>query len=95
MPVGLRLDFSNLGLDDYDRTCEALDFPGDWPDGLLSHAAVEVDGRLRVFDVWNSRQDFDRFAAERLGSAIGEAAGDRAERPEITEAPLHSFYTRG
>lgn len=93
MAVGLRVDFSNLSLDDYDRVCDALNFPDDWPDGLLAHACWEVDGRARVMDAWNSRAEFDRFAESRLGRAMGEAMGDRAEEPQVTEAELHSFYT--
>ena len=93
MAVALRLEFSNLALDDYDATCRALNFPADWPDGLLAHGSSEADGRLRVVDVWESREHFDRFVEQRLGSAIGEAVGDRAEQPEVTETPLHSFYT--
>jgi len=93
MAVGLRLDFRNLGLDDYDATCRALNFPTDWPDGLLAHGSAEVDGRLRVVDAWESREQFDRFVQERLESAMGEALGDRAEQPEVTETELHTFYT--
>jgi hypothetical protein len=93
MAVGLRLDFRNLGLDDYDAVCRALNFPADWPDGLLAHSSTEVDGRLRVFDAWESRQHFDRFVEERLQTAMGQAVADRAEQPEITEAELHSFHT--
>lgn len=94
MAVGLRLDFTSTTLDDYDKTCEALNFPGDWPDGLIAHASTEVDGRLRVLDAWESREHFDRFVAERLQGAMGEALGDRAEPPQITETELHSAYGR-
>ena len=93
MAVGLRLDFSSMNLDDYDATCRAMNFPADWPDGLLAHGSAEVDGRLRVLDVWQSREQFDRFVQERLQGALGEAVGDRAEQPQITEAELHTFHT--
>lgn len=93
MAVRLQLDFNNLGLDDYDATCRALNFPADWPDGLLAHGSAEVEGRLRVVDVWESRQHFDRFVQERLQAAMGQAVGDRAEQPQITETGLHSFHT--
>ena len=94
MAVGLRLDFQNQTLEDYDRTLEPLNFPDDWPDGLLAHAATEVDGRLRVMDVWESREHFDRFVEQRLRAAIGEVMGDRAEAPEVTETQLHDFRVR-
>jgi hypothetical protein len=94
MAVGLRLEFSTLTLDDYDGICKALNFPSDWPEGLKAHASTEVDGRLRVMDMWESRQHFDRFVANRLQAAMGEAVGDRAEAPQITEFQLHTLYTR-
>jgi hypothetical protein len=94
MAVALRLDFTNLGLDDYDAICKALNFPAEWPDGLLVHGSTEVDGRLRVLDIWESRQQFDQFVGSRLQSAMGQAAGDRAEAPQITEMELHTLYTR-
>ena len=93
MAVALRLEFTDLTLDDYDGICKALNFPADWPDGLKVHASTEVDGRLRVMDMWESRQQFDRFVEGRLQGAMGEAMGDRAEAPQITEFPLHTIYT--
>ena len=93
MAVALRLDFTKLGIEDYDAVCKALNFPGDWPDGLKSHGSTEADGRLRVLDIWESRQQFDRFVESRLQNALGQALGDRAEAPQITEMELHTFYT--
>ena len=93
MPVGLRLSFPENTLDDYDSVCEALNFPADWPDGLVAHGSHEADGHLVVNDVWESRQHFDRFVEQRLQAAMGQALGDRAREPEIVERELHSFYT--
>jgi hypothetical protein len=94
MTVALRLDFSKLGLDDYDAVCRALNFPADWPEGLRSHCSTEVDGRLCVLDVWESRPQFDRFVENRLQGAMGQAVGERAEAPQITEMELHTFEVR-
>lgn len=94
MATRVQMDFDKLGLDDYDRVCEVLNFPSDWPDGLLAHGSADADGHLRVVDVWESSSDFDRFVEQRLGPAIGEALGDRAEQPGRTDVELHTFYTR-
>jgi hypothetical protein len=94
MPVGLRLSFPENTLEDYDKVCEALNFPADWPDGLIAHGSHEGDGHLVVNDVWESRQHFDRFVEQRLQAAMGQALGDRAREPEIVERELHSFHTR-
>jgi hypothetical protein len=93
MAVGLRLGFSNLTLDDYDKVCDALNFPSDWPDGLKAHSSYEVDGKLVVADVWESREKFDTFVQQRLGDAMGQALGDGAEQPEVLERGLHTFHT--
>ena len=95
MAVGLRLSFPTLTLDDYDSVTGALNFPADWPDGLIAHGSHEADGHLVVNDVWESRGHFDRFVQERLQGAMGQAIGDRAEEPEVVERELHTFYTRG
>lgn len=60
--------------------------------GLLAHTALEVDEQLRVLDVWNSRQDFDRFVEQRLQSGMAQAIGDQAQEPEITEVEVHRFH---
>lgn len=93
MATRIQLDFSNLGLEDYDRVCETLNFPSDWPEGLLAHGSAEADGHLRVVDIWQSSGLFDRFVEERLGSAIASALGDRAQQPERSDVELHTFYT--
>jgi hypothetical protein len=94
MPVGLRLNFPTLSLDDHEKVTAALNYPNDWPDGLIAHGAYEVDGHLVVSDVWESRQDFDRFVEQRLQKAMGEALGERASEPEIVERQLDHFSSR-
>jgi hypothetical protein len=94
MPVGLRMNFPSNTLDDYDKVVEALDFPANWPDGLIAHGSHEADGHLVVNDVWESRGHFDRFVEERLQGAMSDALGDRASEPEVVERQLHSFHAR-
>lgn len=92
MAVGLRLDYENFTLADYETGCKALNFPADWPDGLLYHDSAVVDGKLRLYEAWESREKFDQFVADKLGAVMGEALGDRAEQPQITEEALHTIY---
>jgi hypothetical protein len=93
MAVGLRLSFPENTLDDYDKVCKALNFPKDWPDGIIAHSSHESDGHLVVNDVWESRGHFDRFVQGRLQKAMGEALGDRAREPQIVETALHTVYS--
>jgi hypothetical protein len=94
--LGLRLVFPDNTVDDYDKVAKALNFPAEWPDGLVAHGSHEVDGGMVVNEVWETRGHYDRFAEGRLGTTIAETLGDRARPPaEIVERDLHSFYARG
>jgi hypothetical protein len=55
--------------DFYKRITDGLgDTP---PQGLIVHIAVErPEGGLRYLDVWESEQDWDRFADERLHPVV-------------------------
>ncbi|MGO9964376.1 MAG: hypothetical protein ACLPUG_13250 [Acidimicrobiales bacterium] len=67
------------------------------PKGLIVHIAVErPEGGLRYIDVWESEDDWDRFAEERLHPVVhallGEVFGDQLP-PEPERAPLHVIHT--
>ena len=94
MAVGVRMEFDGMSLADYDAVCEGLNFPADWPDGLLAHGSSDRDGHLVVLDVWESEGHWDRFREERLQETIGRVLGDRAAPPEETRRQLHTFYTK-
>ena len=68
---------------------------GDPPEGCLVHTAGALpDGGFRIFDVWESREHFDRFQQDRLMPAIKEVvidAGGDATPPSMTIYELHSF----
>jgi len=54
------------------------------PPGCIVHTASEVDGRVRIVDVWESRQHIDEFFQAKLGPAFAEV-GMEGDRPELTE----------
>lgn len=63
----------------------------DPPEGLLVQLVVKSDGGLRHIDVWESKQDWERYRDERVGPAVGKvlaAAGIAGRRPEPVEHPL-------
>jgi len=92
MAIGLRLKFEGGTQEQYEAVHSRVDVDANPPEGLIFHAAGPVDGGWRVADVWESREHFDRFRAERLGPAIQEL-GDRAPQspPEITEFPVANY----
>ena len=52
--------------------------------GCIVHTASEVDGKVRVVDVWESRQHIDQFFQTKLGPAF-EKLGIEMDPPEMTE----------
>jgi hypothetical protein len=49
--------------------------PEDAPQGLIVHSAGPVPDGWYVYDIWESKEDFQRFAEEKLGPATQEVAG--------------------
>jgi hypothetical protein len=56
------------------------------PNGLIVHTVVDIRGRLTIIDVWESRDDFDKFAESRLGPAFATVSArmgvDLSQAPE-------------
>ncbi|MDQ6915836.1 MAG: hypothetical protein M3155_08505 [Actinomycetota bacterium] len=84
MATGLMLEFSGEGLDEqrYRAVNDRVNPPDDRPAGCIFHSAGPgPDGGWRVVDVWESRQDFERFQQERLFPALSEVFGDQMPAP--------------
>jgi hypothetical protein len=76
MAEALILEFDGVGEPEYEAVNKILGIDprtgdGDWPPGLLSHAAGTSDeGTFIVAEVWSSRADQQHFMATRLGAAL-------------------------
>lgn len=78
MAVGLILEFTDQTRDQYETVgrhlgIDLLGGVGDWPDGLLSHAAGASDTGWCVMEVWASRAHQERFLEGRLRAALEKA----------------------
>jgi hypothetical protein len=72
----------------YDRVAAALDLK-DAPDGLLIHTAgFDHDGGVfRILDVWQTREDGEKFINERLTPIIERMAGEAQQSGDETFTP--------
>ncbi len=53
------------------------------PQGLVAHVAIErEDGHLSYLDLWETREDCDRFTEERLHPIVGRALAAAGIRPD-------------
>ena len=77
----------------YDAVNERLGVAGDPPDGLIIHTGgADENGRLRVVDVWESGEAFERFTNDRLRPAIAAIAQDAGMDPSQMPSPTITMY---
>ena len=53
------------------------------PTGILIHICGPMEGGWRIADVWESREAFERFTAERLIPAMAAVGGPPPARQEV------------
>ncbi|HVC07450.1 MAG TPA: hypothetical protein VND98_07700 [Solirubrobacterales bacterium] len=84
-----------IGAEQYDAIMEQLGVAGEPVEGLIFHSAGELDGSFQVFNVWESRENFDRFTADRLRPAqvaiMGEEHVAAAPDAEIVHVDIHNY----
>jgi hypothetical protein len=99
MAEALILEFTGIGEAEYGAVNKQLGIDmqtgqGDWPPGLLAHAAGEAnDGTFIVSEVWASQADQEAFMTSRLGAAL--AAGGVTAPPRVRWVPLLAYHQPG
>ena len=92
MPVAYLQEFEirdgDTSTTNYDAVSAALDLK-QAPDGLLIHTAgFDHDaGVFRIFDVWASREQAEKFLDGALAPIIEHMAGEAAERGDESFTP--------
>jgi hypothetical protein len=81
-------------IEQYDKVIRKMRFHPGGPGGpgALFHWVTKTSNGTRVTDEWESREQFDRFASEKIrpfSSEVGSPA------PEITFFEVHNYLTRG
>ena len=95
MAVAFMQEFPATGDDrtttNYDAISARIDPENDWPKGMLFHTAGwDEDQKLfRIFDVWETQEDAQRFMDERLMPIMEELAGDG---PPPGPPPARQYY---
>ena len=74
-----------VGREEYDRL--NAEIHGD-PPGLILHTSSEKDGKMRIIDVWESKDAYERFEQETLMPAMGRIG---AEPPAGGPPPRDEF----
>jgi hypothetical protein len=77
--------------ENYDAISERLRAQSSPSSGLLVHTAGFTGHGFRIFEVWESREDFERFTQEVLMPIVSEIAGSDSRMPDLTVYELHDF----
>jgi hypothetical protein len=73
MALGFYFVHSGFTPDKYDAAIKKLEAAGAGsPKGRTLHVALESDGEIQVFDIWDSQKDFEAFG-ETLIPILSEA----------------------
>lgn len=91
MAVAYEMRFEGATLDQYDRVIELMGFEpgGVGPiEGAVFHWVAKTDDGILVVDVWESDEQFNRFAEEQIGPYTKQVGIPKP--PEITRYEVHN-----
>jgi hypothetical protein len=87
MAIGIYFNESNFTVEQYEQAIRKLEAAGAGaPEGRTFHVALETDGKINVFDIWDSQAEFDAFG-ETLMPILAELGADSGTP---MPAPVHN-----
>jgi hypothetical protein len=95
MAVAVEMDFAGATLDQYDQIMAlmGLDDPAaPSPPGALFHWVAKTDDGIRVVDVWETKEQFEKFAQEQIGPYSQQVGIPAPPETRFTEA--HNYLER-
>src|SRR5690349_5318784 len=90
MSVVMIMRWEGVTKDQYEAVRKLVNWEGDAPQGGQFHVATFDGNGLRVTDIWESAQDFQRFADERLTPGVQQLG--IAGQPEVEIYPTHAIF---
>lgn len=95
MAIAVQQDFSGVSLAQYDQVIQKMGFRPGGPGapGGLFHWVTKTDSGIRVVDVWESRAQFEKFAAEKIGPLTAQVG--ITQPPKVTFFEIHNHLTKG
>ena len=95
MAVAFEMRFEGATLEQYDRVMElmGLDQGDTSPEGAVFHWVSATDDGIIVVDVWESDEQFNKFAEEQIGPST-QQVGIPAP-PVVTRYAIHNTLVGG
>jgi hypothetical protein len=94
MPVAVEMNFAGATIGQYDQIIEKMGLTpgGSTPPGAISHWVAKTDEGMRVVDVWETKEHFERFAQEQIGPYSKEVGIE--DEPETRFYDVHNYLTK-
>ena len=91
MAVAFKMKFEGATLEQYDRVMElmGLDQGDSSPDGAVFHWVSATDDGIVVVDVWESDEQFNKFAEEQIGPYTQQVGIPNP--PVVTRFAIHNI----
>jgi hypothetical protein len=95
MAVAIQMDFNGATLDQYDQVIEKMGLRagGAGAPGGLFHWVTKTDDGIRVVDVWESKELYEKFAQDEIGP-ITQQVGVPSP-PVLQLYEVHNHLTAG
>jgi hypothetical protein len=91
------MEFDGFAPENYDAVSQRIGWPANWPEGLTFHVAGPCPGGMRLVEIWDSRDQRERWMEGTIQPALQEVAGDvvaSAPPPRVTEFEVHAQERR-
>jgi len=96
MAIGVHIDFgAGATLEQYDQVIQTMGYRPGGPGGpgCLFHWVTKTANSIRVTDVWETKEQFDKFAEEKIGPVTQEVGVPGP--PQIQFFEVHNYLTAG
>jgi hypothetical protein len=86
--VAIEMRFAGATLAQYDQVMELMNLGDTPPEGAIFHWVAGTGDGIVVLDVWETMEQFDRFARENIGPFTQQVG--IPSPPEITTYAVHN-----
>jgi hypothetical protein len=88
--VVMSMRWTGVTPEQYEQAREVVNWEGDVPDGAVLHVAAHDGDGIRVTDVWESEDHFNRFVESRLMPGV-QQIGIQGQ-PEVEFLPVQNVF---
>jgi hypothetical protein len=89
MPVVMQMHWPEITIDVYEQARERIGWEREAPEGGIVHVAWMGEDGFHVLDVWETAEDCERFAQEKVMPFVVGELGVKSE-PKVTITPAHA-----